>query len=111
MYTDGHVGAAAVAPLLQVQGIQAKRIAYIGTSTTSTVYAAELRGMNWRSRSHLTSTPGKYNVFNDNQAAIQAIACPKCPSGQDILVEAIRTLDQLRDLGWDIQLRWISTLR
>jgi ribonuclease HI len=32
---------------------------------------------------------------------------PKCPSGQYISVEAIRSLDMLRDLGWEVQFRWI----
>lgn len=42
---DGYIGAAAVAPTLDITGVSAYRTAYIGKTTTLTVYAAELRGI------------------------------------------------------------------
>jgi hypothetical protein len=58
----------------------------MGKSTTSTVYTVELRGIELAFHIALdvhamTNTPGKCTVFMDNQAAIQAMANPKCPSG------------------------------
>jgi histidinol-phosphate/aromatic aminotransferase/cobyric acid decarboxylase-like protein len=85
------------------------RTKYMNTSTTFTIYAAELKGIKLTFRIVLdihvkTNTPSKCTAFTDNQSAIQAIANPGCPSGQYILAEAIQALDKLREQGWEVQL-------
>jgi hypothetical protein len=109
VYTDGSgidrfIGAAAIAPELRIEGVSNKRLQYLGTSKTSTIYAAELKGLclvlQLTLDVHATSpTPDKCAIFTDNQAAIQSIQDPKCPSRQYILAKAMKLLDKLWGYG------------
>jgi tubulin alpha len=68
---DDYVGAAATTLELQVDSISTTRIEYMGLSTTSTVYAAELRGLVLALQIVLDVhaagiSPGKYAIFADN---------------------------------------------
>jgi len=113
-YTDGSlieqgVGAAVVSPL-------GRQEARIGSPTTHTVYAAELRGIEmaltqicskgeWASQHSQKAYTAI--IFTDNQAAIQACSGPGRSSGQYILREITRTTSRLQKHGWKIRLYWL----
>lgn len=114
VYADGskvkdHVAAAAV---MQITGEWIVRTAYMGRSTTSNVYAAELRGIGLAlelvlDQSAATGDLRKCTIYSDNQAAVRALADPKCSSGQYILADTVKALDELRGHGWEVRLCWI----
>ncbi|KAJ5710399.1 hypothetical protein N7488_004555 [Penicillium malachiteum] len=82
---DGHIGAAAVIPT----ELDSDRKCHLGKSDQSTVYLAELSGIEMALESFLarlqTHPARRLVIFVDSQAAIQAVQNPKRPSGQFIL--------------------------
>ena len=114
VYTDGsgyrgHVGAAAVSKWWN-QNIEEQ--AYMGDNQMSTVYAAELKGielaLNWGLDGYTWPGCKELNVWTDNQAAISAVADPNgCASGQYILRDIVTKIDLLRRKGIKVAVRWI----
>jgi ribonuclease HI len=107
---EGQVGASAVAPR---GGIYQRR--YLGTTDESTVYVAELNGIEMAVAKFVNqryNRPTKLVIFSDCQAAIQAVQNPKRSSGQHVLlaiydhVRALRSLTPTFD-QIPIEIRWI----
>ncbi|KAJ5636974.1 hypothetical protein N7490_006853 [Penicillium lividum] len=105
---EGMIGAAAVAP--QAEPLVAER-QHLGSSDQSTVYIAELTGIEMaihhfsKSYPH-PQPPRELVIFADSQAAIQAVQNPKRPSGQFVL-HAIYTLIRTLTPGLSVTIRWI----
>jgi ribonuclease HI len=91
---------------------------YLGTDSQSTVYAAELSGIEMA----LAAAANKDQymarevmIFSDSQAAIQAVQNPQRPSGQYVLtaiynhVQAIRSQNQekIPETPTNVTIRWI----
>ena len=107
---EGQVGASAVAPR---EGVFQRR--YLGTTEQSTVYVAELNGIEMAIAKFVNQPePTKMVIFSDCQAAIQAVQNPKRSSGQFVLasiynhVRTIRSLQQTPTFDQiPIEIRWI----
>ncbi len=103
----GHVGAAAVA-----SGIAQAQKCYMGTDETFTVYAAELQGLVMatslaRRARHNDPDIWAVNIYSDNQAGIQAAEKPETQSGQYLLRDLVKGLDDLREKNIRVQIHWI----
>ncbi|KAG0152665.1 hypothetical protein PDIDSM_2470 [Penicillium digitatum] len=105
----GHIGASMVS--LQ-QGVSSQR-RYLGTDSQSTVYAAELSGIEMALAKAKKEQAREVVIFSDSQAAIQAVQNPKRPSGQYILtriydhLRAIRSRNQVQQEPTIVTIRWI----
>ncbi|KAK7177941.1 reverse transcriptase, partial [Paraphaeosphaeria sporulosa] len=112
IYTDGsgiddRIGTAAVCPYTQ----QTRR-AYLGPSTTSTVYAAELYGISLAlqiAQEYADRNGSRRNVaiYTDNQAAIWSVTKAEGRTGAYILEEIARQIQDLRDRGRPVRIRWV----
>ncbi|OQD93993.1 hypothetical protein PENVUL_c163G00911 [Penicillium vulpinum] len=93
---------------------------YLGTDSQSTVYAAELSGIEMalakarrRSEQEGAEQAQEVVIFSDSQAAIQAVKNPQRPSGQYVLsvlyehVRAIRSRNQSQNRQTELNIRWI----
>lgn len=107
IYTDGseiqsHVGAAAWCP-----GAGRKKARYLGNNTQSTVYSAELAGLELALQiaQELNGCDGA-TIFTDNQAAIQALAHPSISSGQYITHRVIQEMERARRKGIKVTIQW-----
>ena len=114
IYTDGssiggHVGAAAV----YFDTGQISKT-YMGTDATSTVYAAELQGINLalamaRAEVEAGSCQKLINIFADNQAAIRSLTRPEGRSGAYILKQIATKVESLQNSGRKVVVRWVPS--
>ncbi|KAJ5562064.1 hypothetical protein N7461_000825 [Penicillium sp. DV-2018c] len=100
----GHIGASAVSILPEISSQQR----YLGTEAQSTVYAAELNGIEMAIASAKEDNNKKKVLFTDSQAAIQAVQDPQRPSGQYVLSKIYKHIREMRSKGAeDVTIRWI----
>ncbi|KAJ9481215.1 hypothetical protein VN97_g12279 [Penicillium thymicola] len=118
IFTDGSgfAGHIAASTASLIHGVTSQR-RYLGTDSQSTVYAAELSGieMALAKTRNINGQPTAREViiFSDSQAVIQAVQNPQRPSGQYVLgliyehVRAIRSRNQDQQNPTNITIRWI----
>ena len=116
VYTDGsgidnNIGAAAVLPLTRCT-----KMAHMRNNETSTVYAAELQGINLalQIQDEDTEKRSKKNrevIFTDNQAAIRTFQTPTSRSSAYIVTKVIPLTDKLLAPKYIIHYRKVLPVR
>ncbi|KFY11306.1 hypothetical protein V491_07268 [Pseudogymnoascus sp. VKM F-3775] len=102
---DGKIGAAALAP----QEGRVKKV-FLGNKHTSTVYAAELKGIYLAlkiAQQELGDSQREVLIYTDNQAAITIAGKPRSRSGSYLLAEIIKLIDEIRPRTRHIEISWI----
>lgn len=112
IYTDGsdirgHVGGAAAT---KTKSGWNYRLAYLGRSTQTTVYAAELAGLlQALQMGYTTDGPIRtLTIFTDNQAAIHSARRPSNQSGQWLLRLVVQLVERLSGKGVRVAIHWIA---
>lgn len=83
---------------------------YIGSTKFTTVYAAELQGIEMALEIASTAISQgiiRFFMFTDNQAALRALIHPGDHSGQQILASVILKLLKLWGAGVSFDFHWI----
>ena len=112
IYTDGsdirgHVGGAATTKTPRGWSY---RMAYLGKSDQTTVYAAELAGLlqALQMGRDIGYTVDTVTIFTDNQAAIRSARRPASQSGQWLLRLIVQLVTVLKQRGVRIAIHWIA---
>jgi ribonuclease HI len=104
---QGHIGASAYAP--QIKSTQRR---HLGSAESTTVYAAELVGIDMATRlcQQLRDRAGdRYTsaiIFTDSQAAIKSIRQPSRASGLQILGRILQAIEDLKST-LPVTIQWI----
>lgn len=90
------------------------RDAYIGTDITSTVYAAELQGVNLaliiaKVEVDAGVVERKINIFADNQAASHSLSKPEGRSRAYIIKQIVDRIEPRQANGKTVAVRWIPS--
>ena len=114
IYTDGssvngHVGAAAVR-----SAAERSKSTYMGSTSTTTGYLAELQGINLALSMAQEDTEGSPRVrqvaiWSDSQAAIRSLGRSEGRSGAYLLKQIVKRVQSLRKRGHTVTVRWIPS--
>jgi ribonuclease HI len=84
-----------------------EKIRYLGDNTKSTVYSAELVGLELALQiAQGLDNCDEVTIFTDNQAAIQAVTCPSISSGQYITHRVTQEMERTRGKGINVTIQW-----